>query len=52
MANITIKTYTEYAEMVRLLDSLIDKVGQDETHPLAELLHQVGEVIYEFERNG
>ncbi len=28
----------EYQRLVKLMDSLIDRVGEDETHPLASLM--------------
>lgn len=31
-------TETEYQRAVALLDSLIDEVGEDESHPLASLM--------------
>lgn len=31
-------TETEYNRLVSMLDSLIDEVGEDETHPLASLM--------------
>ena len=39
----------EYDELVALLDSLIDDVGEDETHPLASLMEMVGVLIERFE---
>ena len=35
-------TEEEYQKLVNLLDSLIDEVGEDETHPLASLMEIIG----------
>ena len=42
-------TEKEYEEAVRLLDSLIDTVGEDETHPLASLMEILGVLIEKYE---
>ena len=42
-------TEEEYQELVKLLDSLIDKVGEDETHPLASLMEIIGVLIEKYE---
>lgn len=39
----------EYDEAVRLLDSLIDTVGEDEKHPLASLMEILGVLIEKYE---
>jgi HTH-type transcriptional regulator/antitoxin HigA len=39
----------EYKRLVALLDSLIDEVGEDETHPLASLMEIVGVLIQNYE---
>ena len=39
----------EYQRLVALLDSLIDRVGEDETHPLASLMEFVGTLIEQYE---
>lgn len=43
---------SEYRQLVELLDSLIDEVGEDESHPLASFMEVVGILIetYEDER--
>jgi HTH-type transcriptional regulator/antitoxin HigA len=38
-------TEDEYHRLVALLDSLPDRVGEDETHPLASLMDLVGVLI-------
>ena len=42
-------TEEEYRELVKLLDSLIDEVGEDETHPLASLMEIIGVLIEKYE---
>jgi HTH-type transcriptional regulator/antitoxin HigA len=42
-------TNQEYQAMVRLLDNLIDEVGEDEKHPLASLMEIVGVLIEKYE---
>ena len=39
----------EYDALVELLDALIDRVGEDETHPLASLMEVVGSLIERYE---
>jgi HTH-type transcriptional regulator/antitoxin HigA len=39
----------EYYRIVALLDSLIDKVGEDETHPLASLMEILSVLIENYE---
>jgi HTH-type transcriptional regulator / antitoxin HigA len=42
-------TDKEYQETVGLLDSLIDQVGEDETHPFASLMEVLGVLIEKYE---
>ena len=42
-------TEKEYEEAVRLLDNLIDTVGEDENHPLASLMEILGVLIEKYE---
>jgi HTH-type transcriptional regulator/antitoxin HigA len=42
-------TEEEYDRLVAVLDSLIDAVGEDETHPLASLMEIVGVLIERYE---
>ncbi len=42
-------TEEEYEGLVTFLDSLIDEVGEDETHPLASLMEIVGVLIERYE---
>lgn len=39
----------EYGQLVALLDSLIDEVGENETHPLASLMEILGVLIEKYE---
>ena len=39
----------EYRQLVSLLDSLVDEVGENESHPLASLLEVVGVLIEKYE---
>ena len=42
-------TEQEYDELVRILDNMIDVVGEDETHPLASLMEVIGVLIEKYE---
>jgi HTH-type transcriptional regulator/antitoxin HigA len=44
-----LQTEKEYQETVTLLDSLIDQVGEDETHPLTSLMEVLGVLIEKYE---
>ncbi|BAZ10084.1 hypothetical protein NIES4071_18980 [Calothrix sp. NIES-4071] len=39
----------EYERLVEICDSLIDHVGEDETHPLASLMEVIGVLIENYE---
>lgn len=39
----------EYRQLVKLLDRLVDEVGEDETHPLASLMEVLGVLIERYE---
>ena len=39
----------EYQEAVRLLDNLIDTIGEDENHPMASLMEVLGVLIEKYE---
>lgn len=39
----------EYKRLVSFLDSVIDEVGEDETHPLAALMETVGSLVEAYE---
>jgi HTH-type transcriptional regulator / antitoxin HigA len=39
----------ECKALVELLDALIDRVGEDESHPLASLMEVVGSLIERYE---
>lgn len=42
-------TEEEYRQLVKLLDGLIDEVGENESHPLASLMEIVGVLIEKYE---
>jgi len=42
-------TEQEYERLVELLDSLIDQVGEDETHPLASMMDVISVLIENYE---
>ncbi|MEO7001354.1 MAG: hypothetical protein ABI068_06115 [Ktedonobacterales bacterium] len=42
-------TEEEYQRLVSVLDSLIDRVGGDETHPLASLIEIISILIERYE---
>ena len=39
----------EHRQLVRLLDRLIDDVGEDEDHPLASMMEVIGVLIEKYE---
>ena len=39
----------EYRRLVALLDSFVDEIGEDESHPLASLMEVVGVLIKKYE---
>lgn len=39
----------EYRDLVKLLDRLVDEVGEDENHPLASLMEVLGVLIEKYE---
>jgi len=39
----------EYRQLVELLDSLIDEVGENESHPIASFMEVVGILIEKYE---
>ena len=42
-------TESEYNRLVTLLDSLIDEIGENESHPLASLMEVIGVLIEKYE---
>ncbi|MFA6920584.1 MAG: helix-turn-helix domain-containing protein [Gallionella sp.] len=44
-----IHNQTQYDHMVRLMNSLADEIGDNEEHPLADLLEIVGDIIAAYE---
>ena len=45
----TARSEKEYQEAVRLLDNLIDTIGEDENHPMASLMEVLGVLIEKYE---
>ena len=43
------RTDREYRNLVKLLDRLIDEVGENENHPLASLMEVIGVLIEKYE---
>jgi HTH-type transcriptional regulator/antitoxin HigA len=41
----------EYENLVSLLDSLVDEIGENENHPLASLLEAIGNLVETYEKN-
>jgi len=39
----------EYRRLIKLLDQLIDRVGEDESHPLASLMEVLGVLVENYE---
>ena len=39
----------EYRQLVKLLDRLVDEVGENENHPLASLMEILGALIKKYE---
>jgi HTH-type transcriptional regulator / antitoxin HigA len=39
----------QYKELVKLLDRLIDEVGENEQHPLASMMEVIGVLIEKYE---
>lgn len=42
-------TEVEYDRLVAVLDSLIDEVGEDESHPLASMMEVLGVLVEKYE---
>ena len=42
-------TEADYRDLVELLDRVTDKVGEDESHPLASLMDVLGVLIQKYE---
>ena len=40
---------TEYQRLISLLDTMIDVVGENESHPLASLMEVVGVLVEKYE---
>ncbi|MBL1276751.1 MAG: helix-turn-helix domain-containing protein [Ectothiorhodospiraceae bacterium] len=44
-----ISTENEYRDLVKILDSLIDEVGNDQNHKLAPVMETIGHLIENYE---
>jgi HTH-type transcriptional regulator/antitoxin HigA len=44
-----IRRSSEYHQLVKLLDRLIDEVGENEDHPLASFMEVIGVLIEKYE---
>ncbi len=44
-----VRTRKDYERAVALLDSILDEIGEDEKHPLAELAEAVGVFVEKYE---
>ncbi len=42
-------TEQDYERLIDLLDTLIDQVGEDESHPLASMMDVIGALIENYE---
>ena len=45
----SIRTKKEYAHAVSLLDAILDEIGEDEKHPMAELADAIGLFVERYE---
>ncbi len=45
----TLRTKKDYARAVRMLDAILDEIGEDEKHPLAELADAVSVFVEKYE---
>ncbi len=45
----TLRTKKEYVRAVGLLDAILDEIGEDEKHPLAELADAIGVFVAKYE---
>jgi HTH-type transcriptional regulator/antitoxin HigA len=45
----TLRTKKDYARAVELLDALLDEIGENEKHPMAELADAIGVFVEKYE---
>lgn len=45
----TLRTKKDYERAIEMLDAILDEIGEDETHPLAELADALGVFIERYE---
>ena len=41
----------EYDQLVGIADAIVDRIGEEESHPLASLLDVIGELIHAYEES-
>ncbi len=46
----TLRDEDDYEQALELLDQLVDEVGEDESHPLYELLDTLGTLVQAYEK--
>jgi hypothetical protein len=47
----SVRTEHHYREMTKLMNALLDKIGDHESHPLIGLLHVVTGLLSEYEKD-
>ncbi|HSC46790.1 MAG TPA: helix-turn-helix domain-containing protein [Gammaproteobacteria bacterium] len=47
----TLRTKTDHARAVEILDAILDEIGEDEKHPLSELADALGVFIERYEED-
>jgi HTH-type transcriptional regulator/antitoxin HigA len=40
----------EYSSLIKLVDKLVDKIGEDESHPLASMMDELSVLIENYEK--
>ena len=45
----TLRTKKDYARAVEMLDAIVDEIGEDEKHPMAELADAISVFIEKYE---
>ena len=45
----TLRTNKDYARATEMLDAILDEIGEDEQHPLAELADALGVFVEKYE---
>ena len=50
MGVVAVRTEVEYAQALKTLDALLNEVGDDESHPLADVLDYLGDQVRAYEQ--